>query len=138
MSKPAQPPYLSNVPLTWLRRAQEVGGEHGLCLALVIWRECRLGHTRRKHGRGTLPGFVKLPYARAAALFDLSRRTFGRKILQLEEAGLIVIRRTGGNAAYQVRVVALPGEEHWTAVWLGLPPPPEQFGLKFSPDDEDD
>ena len=63
---------------------------------------------------------------------DLARRTFGRKIHQLEEAGLIAIRRPGGNAAYQVRVLALPGEEHWTNVWLGLPPPPEQLDIEFA------
>jgi hypothetical protein len=103
----------------WLRRARAAAGDLGWIVATIVWRECRLGHGRRRHSRGTRPGFVKLTYARADGITPMHPRTFAVKLQALAGAGLIEIHHPSPNASRQVRVVPVPGEEHWTRPWLG-------------------
>jgi hypothetical protein len=103
----------------WLRRAREAAGDLGWIVATIVWRECRLGHARQYQAKGTRPGFVKLTHTRAAGITELHRRSFAVKLRTLADAGLIEIHHPNPNAARQVRVIPVTGEEHSTRVWLG-------------------
>jgi hypothetical protein len=120
---PVKAPHFSpTVSIAWIRSAREAGGDSAVTVGLLIWRECRLGNTRRHHGMGTRPGFVKLTHKRVHAHIPMNVRTYANACQALERAGLVEIHMPTPNSARQFRVVAAPGEEAWTRRALGLPP----------------
>jgi hypothetical protein len=121
------PLFCPSVSIAWIRSAREAGGDSAVTVGILIWRECRLGNTRRHHGAGTRTGFVKLTRRRALCLVPMHPRTFTGACQALEKAGLIEVHAATANSARQFRVVAVRGEEAWTRRALGLHPLGEDF-----------